>query len=424
MVIYGNLWYGMVTDKIRFPRRPHFTSSYFIFTFNGLHFALPEDHLSGPSLRTTQNYNVLAHKTQVALLGAPARTLQRGCMVLRLPGAAARRQVPGQEGGQEPRSMVYVASQLSPSNLTRVNNLVYTCQKPQSHRCTFFLWKEEAEPREQAVVLSNSRSEDELRYPTLPTPSTPSKTPRRGGLLTPQTERRFIDVPPRHAQSPPKSAKARMMAEDTDEFGWVDDSDENNELTELSSSQATESFMSQPNFHPDQPYKAPRTPTRTSPGKRKLFEAEYNDYNTSTSNSPIIPTPSFTHSSMSGRFPPSSAELCMTPTPTKYRDVLSSESRPDMSNLAKEANSILDKHNVVLPNKARDELVDLLNRHQMKLQGVNKGRDVTRQMLIRKEAELTKKDAEIKRLENSMTNLYAQREMDQSVIESISESMG
>ncbi|CAI7591984.1 unnamed protein product [Penicillium pancosmium] len=302
----------------------------------------------------------------------------------------------------------------------------YTCQKPRAQQCGFFLWKDEAEPREEAVVLSNSRSEDDLRYPTLP--STPT-TPRRSGLLTPQTERRFIDIPPRHAHahSPPKSAKARMMAEDTDEFGWDDNTDDNNELselTELSTSQLTEPFLSQPNWNPDQPSnKAARTPTRSSPGKRKLFESSYHDPNSSTSNSAILATPSSTRSTRSigsSRIPPSSAELCMTPTPTKYRDVISSANMPDMSDLAAEANAIMEQYDVVLPNKAQDALVELLNRHQLKLQGVNKGREVTRQALKRKDDELAKKDGEIRRLQDTITNLQAQKEMDQSIIDSMS----
>lgn len=231
------------------------------------------------------------------------------------------------------------------------------------------------------------------------------------------------------------------MAEDTDEFGWDDDSEENNELSvlsDLSSSQATQPILSQPNFNPDQPYKAARTPTKTSPGKRKLFETSYQDHDTtSTSNSSMLDTPASTRSNRSsGRFPPSSAELCMTPTPTKYRDVISSDSRLDMSDLAREANAIMEKHDVVLPNKARDELFELLNRHHLKLQGANKGRDVTRKILKKKEdefnlslekqqdkfnSELEKKDLEIERLKDRITGLRAQGEMDRTLIDSMHE---
>lgn len=200
-----------------------------------------------------------------------------------------------------------------------------------------------------------------------------------------------------------------MMAEDTDEFGW-DDDDDTEELAEaLESSQATEPIMSQPNFHPDSPYKAARTPTMTSPGKRKLFEFAY-DRTTNTSTS--ILTPLSNRSTVSSRFPPSSAEVCMTPTPSKYRDVLSADTKADSSNLAKEAIATLDKLDVVLPNRARDGLVELLNRQELRMTGIVRGRDIAR-------ASVKKKDGEIAQLKERISNLEAQNQLDRSVINSM-----
>jgi hypothetical protein len=229
-----------------------------------------------------------------------------------------------------------------------------------------------------------------------------------------------IDVPPRQFKSPPKSAKARMMAEDTDEFGWNDDSDENEELAEaLQSSQATQPILSQPNFNPETPYKAARTSTMNSPGKRKLFEYVRDD---SSSNISPLATPS---SSRSSRFPPSSAEVCMTPTPSKYRNVLTADSASDMSNLAKQATAVLDKHDVVLSNKARDELLELLNTHDLKLSGTMKGRDAVRTALEkeknnRKEEELRLREEIVKLKEQNM-NLEAHRAIHQTLIDSMKE---
>ncbi|KAJ5594062.1 uncharacterized protein N7459_000270 [Penicillium hispanicum] len=283
----------------------------------------------------------------------------------------------------------------------------YTCQKPQIKRCGFFLWAEEAELREKEVVLANSRSEEE--------PRTPSKPFRGGtGLLTPQTERRIIDIPPRQFKSPPKSAKARMMAEDTDDFGWNTESDDNAELAEaLSSSQATEPLMSQPNFHPESPSKAARTPTMSSPGKRKLTEFGH-DY--SSSRDSTVPTPSSTMSSLSAQFPPSSAEVCMTPTPSKYRNVLNVDAKPDASNLASDVLALLEKHDVVMANRARDDLVGLLNLQNTKVQGIRQGRDILREAL-------KKKDQEILQLKEGNVNLKAQSTMDQNMINSFKETL-
>lgn len=227
------------------------------------------------------------------------------------------------------------------------------------------------------------------------------------GLLTPQTERRFIDTPQRNFKSPPKTAKARMISEASDDFGWSDDEDDNDELVKALSSSQTETFISQPNFHPDSPFKTPRTAAVTSPGKRKLAEVT-NDNSSYDQSAPA--TPFSSRSSRTDTFPPSSAELCMTPTPSKYNDVLSADSKFDTSDLAKSLLDILEKHSVVLPNKAHDEVVSLLNRQDLKTQGIIRGRDMTR-------LALKKKDEEIKKLQGRVSNLEAQRELDRSLIE-------
>jgi hypothetical protein len=228
--------------------------------------------------------------------------------------------------------------------------------------------------------------------------------------MTPQTERRIIDIPPREFKTPPKSAKARMMAEDSDEFGWNDDSDDNEEIAQvLSSSQATESFLSQPVFYPELPSKVPRTPRTTSPGKRKRSGFGFDQSDSSMS---AIATPATSRTTQSARFPPSSAELCLTPTPVRNRDALSSDSRLEESDLSKSASAVLDKHGVVLPNQAYDELVELLNRYDLKMRGVNRARDILR-------VAMKKKDDEILRLKEKNTNLQAQNEMDRSIIDSM-----
>lgn len=257
--------------------------------------------------------------------------------------------------------------------------LVYVCAQPQHLRCRFFLWQSDAQVRERAAVLANTQSEPD---PFTQTPSKPYQA--RTGLLTPQTERRFVDAPPRRYPSPPKTAKARMMAEDADEYGWNDDEDDDEELKEaLSSSQsATASFISQPNFHPELPSKAVRTSETTSPGKRKLSEFAYDSPARAPS---ILATPQSTRSS---RFPPSSAEVSMTPTPSKYRDVISGDSNANRSDLAKDALAILDKHSVVLPNIALNELVALLDRQELKTKGIIQGRDMSRKALKKKEEQI------------------------------------
>ncbi|KAJ5210485.1 Zinc finger GRF-type [Penicillium cf. griseofulvum] len=279
----------------------------------------------------------------------------------------------------------------------------WTCAQPPHLRCGFFLWANDATIREQEAILANSRSEPD---PISLTPSRQNTGRMNNGLLTPQTERRY-NPPQRNFKSPPKTAKARMISEASDDFGWNDDSDDNDELIKALSSSQTESFISQPNFHPKSPFKTPRTSTVTSPSKRKL--AEVTNDNPSTDRSAPA-TPFSSRSSRTEMFPPSSAELCMTPTPSKYNDVLSADSKFDTSDLAKSLLGILEKHSVVLPNKAHDEVVSLLNRQDLKTQGIIRGRDMTR-------VALKKKDDDIKKLQDRVSNLEAQRELDRSLIE-------
>lgn len=203
-----------------------------------------------------------------------------------------------------------------------------------------------------------------------------------------------------------------MMSEDTDTYGWNDDTDDDEELTEaLSSSQGTWSFISQPNFRPGSPPKSARKPTVSSPSKRKLSDFAYGQSSPAARNQAQIATPLSSRASRS-QLPPPSAELCMTPTPSRYSNVLHSDSRSDASDLAKSTLALLDKHNVVLPNRARDELVTLLNRQELRTQGIVRGRDITR-------IAMKKKDEQIELLNERMQFLETQREMDRTVLDGI-----
>ncbi|CAG8936024.1 unnamed protein product [Penicillium salamii] len=286
----------------------------------------------------------------------------------------------------------------------------WTCAQPMHLRCSFFLWEADATIREQAAVLANSRSELDPLSLTPTKPKTPGRS--NNGLLTPQTERRFYDTPSPKFKLPPQSAKARMISEASEDFGWNDDLDDDEELVKTFCSNNTiESFISQPNYHNDPAVKTPRTARVTSPGKRKLFQ-DQNDG--SPDHQSTFATPLSSVSSRTATFP-SSAELCSTPTPSKYSDVLSAESAFDTSDLAKSLIGILENHEVVLPNKARDEAVSLLNRHDLRTQGIVRGRDMTR-------LALKKKDTEIANLKERVANLEARRQLDQTLIDGMKAS--
>lgn len=103
----------------------------------------------------------------------------------------------------------------------------------------------------------------------------------------------------------------------------------------------------------------------------------------------------------------------MTPTPTKYRDgdVLSADSGYDALELAQDLLSILDKHDVVIPNAARNEVVSWVDREDKKYKGAVRARDMLREAV-------KKKDQEIMKLKEKVTNLRAQTELDHSMINS------
>ncbi|KAB8206101.1 hypothetical protein BDV34DRAFT_212541 [Aspergillus parasiticus] len=261
--------------------------------------------------------------------------------------------------------------------LHRTPPSVYTCQRPQQQRCNFFLWASDAESREKLAVVSNSRTEPQNM------PQTPTKTLRHGGtgLLTPQTDRQFRNAPEfgsKNFQTPSKSAKARMMTEDSEGFEWDDTIPD--EVTTAQHKPRQPDFGQVAGGSDSTPQKTPRTDYLTSPSKRKLSDME--------STSSLTPTSVFSPPSTACRLPPASAEISMTPTPSKYRNALSADSAADTSELSLQALRILESHNAVVPRKAQEELTELLNRHDMKTRGIIRGRDISRSAIKKKDEEI------------------------------------
>lgn len=267
----------------------------------------------------------------------------------------------------------------------------------------------DAEAREKLVVLANSRSELDLsnKTPSKPPPS----TKYQHGLPTPMTERKPRDEQPTlkkfQTQTPSKiaSAKAQMMAEDTpgfdsgsESYDWDDDLDD--EVEKVMQKEKPR----QPDFgrDVDSPRKVPRTPGRSSPGKRKLSEFEYKP----PGDAAITPQLSF--QSKTESIPPS-AEVSMTPTPSRYTNALSGDSQEEFSEFAGSALKLLESHRVVLPRKAQNDLLSLLNSHDLKTKGIIRGRDISR-------LAIKKKDEQIMRLNERIQSLESQMELDRAVV--------
>ncbi|KAB8258402.1 hypothetical protein BDV32DRAFT_139630 [Aspergillus pseudonomiae] len=259
-------------------------------------------------------------------------------------------------------------------------------------RCNFFLWATDAEAREKLAILSNSRTEPQNM------PQTPTKASRHEGtgLLTPQTDRPLRHAPgseSRNFQTPSKSAKARMMTEDSDGFEWDD--------TIADEAATVQHKPRQPDFGQAAggsdflPRKTPRTDSCTSPSKRKLSDME--------SAPSLTPTSVFSPRSTACRLPPASAEISVTPTPSKYKNALSADSAADTSELSLQALRILESHNVVVPRKAQEELTELLNRYDLKTRGIIRGRDISRFAIKKKDEEIMKLNERIVMLDDLPT---------------------
>lgn len=325
--------------------------------------------------------------------------------------------------------------------------IVYTCQRrPQSNQnCGFFLWSSDAEIREKCVLFGGEEE------PSTPSSRVRWTEPGMqggggGGLLTPQTEGRMSSdhgygyghgyrvpgsYPGNFEASPGRrmsagasvgasasaKAKARMMEEDeidnpgirrvspfTDRLRRV--SGGGQEQQQRQRQERLESFFSKQ----DSPRKTPRTANVTSPGKRKwgsdIEDEDDEVLQTQRAMEQTTPTrkrlsdPFFSFSSPLQSLPQSqSFDICQTPTPTKYTNPLTTttsmiQSSPSNSQpgatatLAHQAITLLENKGVVIARSTQEELAALLNRHEMKMQGVIRGRDVSRMALKKREEEV------------------------------------
>ncbi|KAK2758988.1 hypothetical protein FQN54_003086 [Arachnomyces sp. PD_36] len=347
---------------------------------------------------------------------------------------------------------------------------VYTCQKPRSEQCGFFLWKDDAAMREKRAVLEGQGSESPSPVKKNMDINTPlTKT---GGLPTPRTSERAWPTAPAAAgrrtmsdpfATPTKKGGSLAMKQshsqssggmfsdgeedddDEEDFGWDNDLDE--EIGKLTQQEVPVSTPTPRLPPPETPRKVPRTDTLTSPGKRKFDDMQRDGEGEDSQGSfrildsgpsdPFTPrTSGHRQLDFSSLYTPQTDSLKTissvgqaTPTPTRFssQDLLtpgintraSSQSLSSSSPhcpLATQALTLLDAHKSPLTQAARDDLLSLLARNDVKTQGILRGREVTRLKLQKTEESVKDLTAENRELLAKVEDLEAQREMDKATI--------
>lgn len=281
---------------------------------------------------------------------------------------------------------------------------VYTCQKPQPKRCGFFLWQDDAKIREESAVLHNSRSEPGQIPQTPRKPISNAQAPLTPqSKIRPRNEEKAIDL----TNTPTgKSNKTTLSNEDS--FEWP--SSDEAELVEA----ATQATRASP---PETPRKTPRTDQFTSPGKRSYGEMRDSGAPTWPISTPSNDDDVFTTPTTSN-YP--AGLLSPAATPGQISSQLENQSKPvasdwPNSSLATEALKILAP--IPLTSTVEAQLVALLNRHELRTQGITKGRDITR-------LGIQARDKKIAELQTRIAGLEAERETSRTVIAHLKQDIG
>ena len=241
-------------------------------------------------------------------------------------------------------------------------------------------------------------------------PQTPRKSVSNPhALLTPQSRNR----PPNEGKptdltlTPTRKGDA-LAPTNEDSFEWP--SSDEAELAEA----AAEATMAPP-F--ETPRKTPRTDHFISPGKRSHSEMQGTGTSTWPVSTPINDDDVFATPTTSNR---SHGLLSPTGTPAQISSQLENQTQPVENNtsnstLANEALKILAP--IPLNSAVEEQLFALLNRQDLRTQGIAKGRDITR-------LAIQSKDKKIAELQARIAGLEAERETSRTVIAHLKQDIG
>ncbi|KAI5209076.1 hypothetical protein E4T39_00951 [Aureobasidium subglaciale] len=270
----------------------------------------------------------------------------------------------------------------------------YTCQNGEGRKCGFFLWDDDAKPREAAAVLSNSRNEPRSE------PDKPS-FPVHQSLQTMQSS----------SNSNPTLSQCRGVSKRTFlDTGLEDDGDDHDSFPWSLSSHEEAELLNVP----ETPHKAAKFDALATPATSVNRKLPWSDTCAQLpsaisakatpsrhSDLPQVLTPSISKSAVAqyGALTPQ-----VTPSPLRFRDSSVNASSP-RSTLTADVLAALDNSTVTLPAEFASQLRDVLTRHELRIEGIVKGREITRLALKAREAKIIE-------LQATVISLEAERDVD------------
>lgn len=311
---------------------------------------------------------------------------------------------------------------------------VYRCQKKRMDPkcCNFFLWDDDARPREMAAVSSNSITDPSVYA----APQTPHMNRAQGPMMTPENSDQRSGPNFRHPETTPytpsKSTGHHVPLSARSPNGGAaaqnDDDDPNEEFYDVNSGDEEEFFQSGPPPRasnramppPETPRKAAKTSSFPTPGKRTHDEMARDEPNVTTqpSSSPatllpdgdVFTTPSAAtaprapnlFSTGNGNVP----SLTDTSATQRFHDPLSPGSGQD-SDIATEQLNFLTIHNA--SPEVKDRIRAIANRHSRHTLAVTRGRDVSRTQIAHHKETIVK-------LQGDIAALQAERATNKAVI--------
>lgn len=300
----------------------------------------------------------------------------------------------------------------------------YTCQQSEPRRCDFFLWDEDAKPREEAAVLSGRRTEPRRDdgqdgWNAGRGNEQPHQGPAGKGLFA-RKEQQSETRDDESTDSPTPSPSNNMNVSATNgtkRKAWDADLDEDDfglfGEDEKDIAEAAETAIETP--HKTQKMGIYATPATTAKRKLPWLEEPTTPATSKQTESyfdtPSKPPTSSNSTSLDGNqlhtpaVAPTPANPASPSPPARQKDALV-DPADNNSSLTSEVLNALSS--TKLPADTLANVRSILTRHDLRNQGVTKGRDISR-------LALKAKDAKINELQARIASLEAEREVERGL---------